>query len=292
VAIASHIRAALRLPFLAGAVLFFGTAGAAAQAAIIGPVFKNYTFMPWLTAQAMRRIVGIRIVFNRTAAPLETKRPVFYVANHMSELDLPTLGSVLPARFVGAAWLGKMPVVGWFCKACKVLLVKRHNSYNPENRGQIAAAFNRGDNVAMFPEATTNDGAVVYEFKKGLFGQFYAEDSAVLLQKKVFVQPLAMRVLTVGGKDALNDTQLRQAYTLHDKDKSWLRKMWNTLGTSGMVVELTPFAPLDPRDFKDAAALAQAAEKLVVSHVVPHQKGTIKPPKFDLSWGEQGKSGP
>ncbi|MBU6475830.1 MAG: 1-acyl-sn-glycerol-3-phosphate acyltransferase [Alphaproteobacteria bacterium] len=249
---------------------------AALQGLVVGPLTRNDTLIPGLIYSGLRRIFGYKVVFNKASAPVVKNKPVWFLANHMSGTDFITAGSVLNGSFIGKGELLKRPGVAQIARAMKFIGIERKSAFNAQARGKIAKNFNAGYNTIMFPEATTTDGNEVKLFHAGLltllFGAASVDEKnrAVPLEKDVVIQPVAIQVKSVNGRDAAEDRSLRDFYRMNNGGKT-LSNVWKSLQVKNITLEVTAFAPLDPRDFKSAEDLANAAALSVASVVNPGQ---------------------
>lgn len=117
--------------------------------------------------QRATRILGLRL--NLVGTPPE--QPVLLVSNHISWLDIPVLGSLLPVSFVSKAEIRRWPGLGRLAARSGTLFIER-GGRNAANRAaeQIAFRLRRGDSIAVFPEGTTTEGHSVRRFHARLFG--------------------------------------------------------------------------------------------------------------------------
>ncbi|MCS5596053.1 MAG: 1-acyl-sn-glycerol-3-phosphate acyltransferase [Alphaproteobacteria bacterium] len=267
---------ALAFPFLAGAVFL--------QSTIVEPLFKNKTAIPNFVYNTMRRLIGIKVEFNEASAPLEKDKPTWFVMNHMSMADPVVAGAAIEGNFVGKGEVLKWPVIGPLAKSMKLIGVRRSREFNAQSMAKIANNFNKGENVIMFPEGTTNDGATVDQFRAGLISLLFgahAEDKdgkAVALEKDVMVQPVAIRVKEVEGKPATDSDELRRFYSYHNVD-NMVKRVWNRMGTKSLTLEFKVFPAMNPKDYANQFDLINAAHKQVQEFVAPNQtevkKGVI-----------------
>lgn len=281
-----HIRAARRVfvgaalaPLVLGAIML--------QGFVVGPLGSKHT-IPNLLYKTLGRWFGIKTEFNQASAPLETKRPTWYVANHMSVADFMVLGSTLRGTFAGKGDILGWPGIAQMAKAVKYIGIKRVKKDDPNFKtehkktiGLIMQNFNDGFNTIMFPEGTTTDGKEVALFRAGLISMLYENEgldkkgNPVRLDKEVVVQPIAMRVKEVEGKNAIGRDEIRNLYSRQDQGMS-LKSIWQRLGTKSMTIELTAFEPLRPREFENQFDLINQAHERVRSVVAPHQTGVKK----------------
>jgi 1-acyl-sn-glycerol-3-phosphate acyltransferase len=257
----------------------------ALQGFVIGPLTRNYETVPKMMHATMRRMFGYKIEFNAASAPLvnDKDKKVWFVANHMSVADFIVVGSALDGSFVGKGEIMKWPVISQMAKAAKFMGVRRRSEYNEESRGKIVQNFNAGFNTIMFPEGTISDGKQVHLFRAALLGLLFGEKATdkkkkeVALKEKVVVQPIAIRVKSVNGKDATGDDALRALYSMSTEHNP-LRRIWKRMQVKQITLELTAFPPLDPANFNDAKALANEAASNIASVVNPGQGGFVKKP--------------
>lgn len=250
---------------------------AALQSLVVGPLLRNDTAIPNMIYGGLRRIFGYKIVFNKASAPLVKDKPVWLLANHLSTADFILTGVTLNGSFVGKGDILKTPGVAQIARALKFIGIERKSAFNAQSRGKIARNFNGGHNTIMFPEATTTDGEEVKLFHAGLLTLLFG-DAAVdkknrptPLKKDVVVQPVALRVKSVDGKDALHDKNVREIYCMNGHKGGDASRIWKRLHVRSTILEVTALEPLDPRQFANAQDLANAAAREVASVINPGQ---------------------
>lgn len=113
------------------------------------------------------RILGLRV----RVLGIPPEQPVLMVSNHISWLDIPVLGSLVPVSFVSKIEIRRWPLLGVLAGRSGTLFIAR-GGRNAANRAaeQIAFRLRRGDSVAVFPEGTTTEGDSVRRFHPRLFG--------------------------------------------------------------------------------------------------------------------------
>ncbi len=111
--------------------------------------------------RGVRRILGIRVTVRGT---LTTQRPVLFVANHCSWLDIVVLGSVLPGCFVAKAAIAGWPGINLIARLGRTVFVSRTRAQVGAERGVLVAALAAGKNIILFPEGTTSDGTRILKF--------------------------------------------------------------------------------------------------------------------------------
>ena len=125
------------------------------------------------------RICGARLRIH--GVPL--RRDVFFIANHLSWIDILALGGASGTAFVAKAELGMAPVVGWLARINRTVFVSR------EDRLGVADQINRlrealADNwsITVFPEGTTTDGHSLLPFKTAMLRVLEPPPPGVMVQ--------------------------------------------------------------------------------------------------------------
>jgi len=110
-------------------------------------------------------------------------RDVFYVANHVSWVDVLVLGGASGCAFVSKDDVGRWPVVGWLAAQNNTILVSRVDRSGIHAQiGAVRAAMAEHQPVALFPEGTTGDGHHLLPFKPSLFAVLLPPPRAIRVQ--------------------------------------------------------------------------------------------------------------
>ncbi|MGH8503332.1 MAG: lysophospholipid acyltransferase family protein [Gammaproteobacteria bacterium] len=190
------------------------------------------------------------------------QRPVLVVSNHISWLDIPVLGSVLPVSFVSKSEIRSWPLLGIISGRGGTLYIRRGGK-NAANQAaeQIAFRLRRGDNIVLFPEGTTTDGHSVRRFHPRLFG--------AAVHAEADVQPVAIRYPHPLGVHPAAPFVNNEPLFSHG-----LR----ALGEKRIDVEVTLCPPLtcQPVDRRTLAKLAHEAILEVVEQRSPDQQRHLR----------------
>jgi 1-acyl-sn-glycerol-3-phosphate acyltransferase len=142
------------------------------------------------------RMIGLRVrVFGEPAAG----RPLMLASNHVSWLDIVTLGSVADVSFIAKSEVASWPVFGFFSKMQRSVHIERDKrGRSGEQAGEIARRLADGDIMLLFGEGTTGDGNMVLPFKTTLFGA-----ASILLSAsphdQLWIQPVAVAYTRLHG---------------------------------------------------------------------------------------------
>jgi len=206
-------------------------------------IFKYGSPFPMLFLRYAGRIAGARV--QTIGTPL--RRDVFFIANHVSWLDILSLAGASGTAFVAKAELDEVPVVSWMCRLNRTVYVKR------ENRLGVAEQINLlrealADNwaITVFPEGTTTDGQSLLPFKTSMLSVLEPPPPGVM------VQPVLLDYGPTVGEDIGwigDETGINNAKRVLSRKGSFALKMHF----------LEPFSPEEFRGRKAIGARARAA---------------------------------
>ncbi|HJU19384.1 MAG TPA: lysophospholipid acyltransferase family protein [Stellaceae bacterium] len=137
-------------------------------------------------------ILGLRVRRIGRPSPL---RPLLFAANHVSYIDIPVLGSLLPAGFVAKAEIAHWPLFGWLAKLQRCVFVDRRVGSTAAQRDALCARLADGEALVLFPEGTSSDGNRVLPFKSALFGAVQRGTA----DAPVAVQPVSIAYTRLDG---------------------------------------------------------------------------------------------
>ncbi len=114
---------------------------------------------------------------------LQTAGACVLVANHLSALDIPAIGSQLAIdyRWVAKSTLFKMPFLGWHLWASGHIPVDRRKAGNLERmQAMVRDVFETGGAVLFFAEGTRSRDGALQMFKNGAFATAVTEGVPVM----------------------------------------------------------------------------------------------------------------
>ncbi len=125
------------------------------------------------------RICGAKVKINGT----HLKRDVFYIANHVSWMDILSLAGASGTAFVAKAELESTPVVGWLASMNRTVYVKReHRMGVAQQINALKEALADTWAVTVFPEGTTTDGQSLLPFKTSMLSVLEPPPPGVMVQ--------------------------------------------------------------------------------------------------------------
>src|SRR5262249_50397105 len=139
------------------------------------------------------RLLGIKIVVY--GAP-SAQSPVLFLSNHTSYLDIPVLGSILPASFVAKSEVASWPFFGFLAKVQNTVFVERRPVRAAEKRSQLEQHLAKQHDLILFPEGTSSAGLTVLPFKSTLFHILESPPAGL----PITVQPVSVSCVARDGK--------------------------------------------------------------------------------------------
>jgi 1-acyl-sn-glycerol-3-phosphate acyltransferase len=148
--------------------------------------------LPFAYHKLCCRIMGLKV---RVIGAPAKARPVLFVSNHVSYLDIPVLGSVIPVSFIAKAEVAQWPGYGWLAKLQRTVFVDRRRNTTMQQRDSIHARLTAGDALVLFPEGTSNDGNRILPFRSALLSVAEAASP----EQPLAIQPVSIAYTSVNG---------------------------------------------------------------------------------------------
>ncbi len=147
----------------------------------------------WLPVLFHRLLLGlfrVRVVVH--GHPPAGGRPTLILSNHVSWMDIPVLGSLLPLSFIAKSEVAGWPVIGLFARLQRCIFIDRaRKTHTTHVNTEVAHRLARGDLIVLFPEGTTGDGNRLLPFRSALVGAARAALAEPSLER-IDLQPLAI----------------------------------------------------------------------------------------------------
>lgn len=207
--------------------------------------------LPMIWMRCVCWIFGISVRVN--GAPYREGQ-VITMCNHLSYLDIPVVGSVIPDSFVSKSDVAKWKLFGFLAGLRQTAYVIR-GSVDPVVASQgVETRLQAGDNLIIFPEGTSTDGRNVLEFKRGVFAR--AIDANIDGLK---VQPLTLQVLSANGRkvETQDDRDLYAWHNGMDDDFELQHHLWRFAQSRGAQICLTFHPVINVSDYSDRKTLAK-----------------------------------
>ena len=200
-------------------------------------------------------LLGVRVSVRGTPS---AERPLMYVANHCSYIDIPVLSSITPLVFTAKSEIARWPVVGLLARLQRTVFVDRSRRHaTGDVNKEIASRMADGDPVVLFGEGTSSDGNTVLPFRTALFG---AVRDALGDGGRVHMQPVSLAYTRLHGLPM--GRQFRPVAAWYG-DIGLTRHFFRVL-REGAIDVIVTFGPIISVDAEaDRKSLARAAEASV-----------------------------
>ena len=223
------------------------------QALLLALPGRGKVVFPRLFWAAFCGCIGLSV--QRIGAPPASGRGrrVVYVANHCSWLDIPVLGGRLEACFVSKDEIARWPGVSLVARLGRTVFVSRTRRATGRERDELRARLAAGDDLLLFPEGTSSDGSRVLPFRSAFFSVASGEAPPL-------IQPVSVVYDRLGGMPTARGTRVVFAWY---GDMDLASHFWRLAQWRGMRATVLMHPPLDPAEFANRKALAQAAWDVV-----------------------------
>ena len=198
---------------------------------------------PMLFLRYAARVCGAKVEVIGT----HLKRDVFFVANHLSWIDILALAGASGTAFVAKAELAEAPVVGWLASLNRTVFVKReHRMGVAEQINALKEALVDNWSVTVFPEGTTTDGQSLLPFKTSMLSVLEPPPPGVLVQPVIVdYGPVAEWIGWVGEESGVNNA----------------KRVLSRKGT--FRVRLHYLEPFSPEDFRGRKAISHESRRRI-----------------------------
>ena len=213
-------------------------------------IFAYGSPFPMFFLRYTARVVGAKV----TVAGTPLRRDVFFIANHISWLDILAMAGASGTAFVAKWELSQVPVIGWLCSLNRTVFVKReHRMGVAEQINALREALQDNWSVTVFPEGTVTDGHSLLPFKSSMLSVLEPPPPGVMVQPVVLdYGNNSEEIAWIGEEDGLHNA---------------MRVMARRGSFDLRITYLEPFSPEHHRGRKAIAAKARAeiVEQLVAN---------------------------
>ncbi|MBY0582503.1 MAG: 1-acyl-sn-glycerol-3-phosphate acyltransferase [Sphingomonas sp.] len=200
---------------------------------------------PWprIFMNLATRLCGVR----RRSIGVPLKRDVFFVANHLSWLDIPVIASANGTAFIAKAELATAPIIGWLARMNRTVFVSRADRMGvAEQINQLRDALAETWAITIFPEGTTTDGQSLLPFKPSLLAVLDPPPPGIMVQPVVLdYGPVAQEIAWVGVEEG--------------QDNAF--RILSRKGSFPVAVHF--LEPFNPRDFPGRKAINAEARRRI-----------------------------
>ena len=202
---------------------------------------------------AVCRLLGLQVrVIGAVAGPTNG-RPMVFVSNHSSWLDIPVLGGRLEACFISKDEVGRWPFVSTIARLGRTVFISRQRHAIGRERDALRDRLAAGDNLLLFPEGTTSDGSRVLPFRSSFFAIAEGADPPMM-------QPVSVVYDRLGGLPTGRASRPLFAWY---GDMDLASHFWRLAQQRGLRASILLHPPLDPTRFASRKALSHAVWQAV-----------------------------
>jgi 1-acyl-sn-glycerol-3-phosphate acyltransferase len=233
------------------------------QAALLLVPGRGKAAFPRFYWGVLCRLLGLQV---QVVGEVAQDRPVLYVANHSSWLDIPVLGGVLAGRFVAKSEVDAYPLVNIVARLGRTVFVSRSRGATGREADTMRGVFSSHDNLVLFPEGTSNDGTRVLPFRSAFL--------AVAGEARQ-VQPVSVVYDRLGGLPARRRDRPFFAW-YGDMDLG--SHFWQLARRGGARVTVLLHEPFAPAELADRKAMARECERVVAMGAADLRQNRVAQP--------------
>ncbi len=202
------------------------------------------------------RLLGINL---KTSGAEIANSNFLIVANHMSYLDVILIASKLPTFFVTSVEMKNTPFLGHLCQLAGCLFVERRSRDGlGKEIEEVENALIQGNNVTIFPEATSTNGEQILKFKRPLF-QASINSTLPLLPVTINYLGINSQFITPSNRDLL----------CWYGDMTFANHFWNLLCENGPEVEVIFHRAINVTRSCDVSDLAAKTHHIILNNFIP-----------------------
>jgi 1-acyl-sn-glycerol-3-phosphate acyltransferase len=206
---------------------------------------------PYFFTRLFHRLLTRLLSFDvRVHGRHASNEPILFVANHSSYLDIPVLGSLIPASFVAKAEVANWPLIGFMARLQQTAFIERRAVRAAEQRSSLRERLAKGQSLILFPEGTSSDGQRTLPFKTSLFS---LAEATTLDGHPVTVQPVSILCTGLCGLPIGRD---ERPYYAWFGDMTLLPHLWTAFKLGHFRVDVIFHDPVSIGDFSDRKTLA------------------------------------
>lgn len=209
--------------------------------------------IPYYYHRLVCMIIGLKLEVRGTRS---TEAPTLYVGNHVSYLDIETLGSTIPCSFIAKQEVATWPFFNILAKLQRTVFVERRTRATRESRDSIMSRLEAGDSLILFPEGTSSDGTRVLPFRSALFAAAQVTPGG----KPLRVQPFTVAYTRLDGIPL--GRYWRPYFTWYG-DMELAGHLWNVCKLGECSVTITFHEPVDITMFGDRKKLCDHCFRMI-----------------------------
>ncbi len=197
------------------------------------------------------RVFGLKVIVEGNIC---TAPGVVYMGNHISYLDIISMGSIVKGSFVAKKDIENWPFFGLMAKQQRTVFISRDPKHAAQETQMLLDRLEEPLPLMIFPEGTSSNGKQILPFKTAFF--------EIFLNRNFMIQPFTFSIMDVDGHTTISDA-LRDEYTWHG-DMHLVPCLWNFSKKKGAIVKIAFQQPILSSSFTDRKQLCAAVYEGVV----------------------------
>ena len=213
--------------------------------------------LPLVYHRGVCRILGLNIEQRGT---MSAARPILFVCNHTSYIDVEALGAIIAGCFVAKSEVASWPLFGLLAKLQRSVFVERRTGRADAQRDVMTERLEASDNLIVFPEGTSNDGNRVLPFKSAVFSVAERHINGAAL----VVQPVS---IAYAGLHGMPMPRHMRPYFAWYGDMELASHLWQLLGVGAATVVIEFHPPVTIAAFGTRKALSSHCHSVIAAGV-------------------------
>ena len=210
----------------------------------------------YMTHYCFKLVAKIMNLKLNVTGEVTQQRPVIFVANHSSYLDIIALGALLPSPFVSKQEVGQWPVIGFISKVGGTAFIDRNPRKVRDNVAHLKQKLQEEKSMVVFPEGTTTDGNRIGAFHNSMFAL------AEAIEEPVPIQPIAIAYTRINNIPV--GRFYRPLFAWYG-DMELADHLWEILSMRSVTVDIKLLPPIHERKGMSRKQMAETSEKAVAS---------------------------
>lgn len=231
-------------------------------------LFKQHRYrIPQLFHAGLCWLLRVKVV---VSGEIEQSHPTLFVINHISWLDIPVIGKVLPGSFVAKKEVEGYPLVGAISKLQQTIFIERTRPAIKGHKGEMQRHLENGDNLFLFPEGTSSNGIIIQNFKSAYFGLAEREING----RHLMVQPVTVAYSKLNGIPLTRGTMRIVAWV---GDEELVSHVWAFLKRGTITAELRFHPPVTIDDYDSRKTMASDCQLTIATSLSRALTGREEP---------------
>jgi len=225
-------------------------------------IFVKFKLAPrrWLPVLYHNIVLWLLRIKIKQSGEVANDRPLLFVSNHTSWLDILILSSFTPCSFIAKNEIADWPLFGFLAKLQRTLFINRQKRSDTQTTNDIMQErLKKGEPMILFAEGTTSEGTRVLPFKSSLFGvaSFLVEDEETA---GLYIQPVCITYHRLQGLPMNRTARLHTAWI---GDMGLLPHLWNIIKGGPLDTIVSYGEPIPVKKGYNRKELAKKTEEIV-----------------------------